>query len=46
MDMGQGGFRFDWDAQKRQGDFTVKYLYGRPNPDADTTAIIASGIIP
>lgn len=42
--MGQGGFRFDWNAsEKDKVSLLANIYYGRPNPEGDTTAIIASG---
>ncbi len=42
--MGQGGLRMDWNAsEKDQLSLLANAYYGRPNPDGDTTAIIASG---
>ncbi len=42
--MGQGGFRTDWTpTEKDKISLQANIYYGRPNPNSDTTAIIASG---
>lgn len=43
-EMAQGGFRVDWKAsEKDHVTLQSNIYYGRPNPESDTTAIIASG---
>lgn len=42
--IGQGGFRFDWDASKKDKvTFQTNIYSGKPNPDGGDTAVIARG---
>ena len=42
--MAQGGLRVDWNpSEKNKLSLESNIYYGRPNPDGDSTAIIASG---